>query len=135
MENHNIAIVGLGRVGAVFLEKVLNNDGALKIKSVCELTETAGKRLALEKGVPVGCIDDIVKLGVEIDVIFDFTGDEKVAEILRRKLAESGNNYTQVAQKRLARLVWALISEDECLPEVRSTKSQSYADMLLSQQE
>ncbi len=135
MEKHNIAIVGLGRVGSVFLEKVLSNDSAFVIKSVCERAETAGKKMASDHGVPVGCIEDIVKFGVDIDVIFDFTGDEKVAELLRRKLEESGNNYTQVAQKRIARLIWSLIADDDYLPEVNSTKYQSYADMLLSQQE
>ncbi|WP_291325933.1 hypothetical protein [Desulfovibrio sp. UCD-KL4C] len=134
MEKHNIAIVGLGRVGTVFLEKVLSNDSVFVIKSVCELADTSGKKMAFDHGVPVGCIEDIIKFGVDIDVVFDFTGDEKVAELLRRKLQESGNNYTQVAQKRIARLIWSLIAEDDYLPEVNCTKSQSYADILLSQQ-
>ncbi|SMF01329.1 hypothetical protein [Desulfovibrio gilichinskyi] len=134
MEKHNIAIVGLGRVGTVFLEKVLRSDGVLIIKSVCEPADTAGKKMALAHGIPIGCIDDIIKSGVDVDVIFDFTGDEQVAELLRGKLEESGNNYTQVAQKRIARLIWSLIADDDYLPEVEATKYQSYADMLLSQQ-
>lgn len=134
MENHNIAIVGLGRVGTVFLEKVLISDKALTVKKVSELADTAGKKMALSNGVSVGSIDDIVNLGVDVDVIFDFTGNEMVAELLRKKLEESGNKYTQVAQKRIARLVWSLIADDDYLPEVSSTKYQSYADMLLSQQ-
>ncbi|OEU64995.1 MAG: hypothetical protein BA863_08725 [Desulfovibrio sp. S3730MH75] len=135
MENHNIAIVGLGRVGSVFLEKVAGADSVLNVKYVCELADTEGKKFAYENGVPVGSIDEIIQLGVGIDVIFDFTGVKKVADILNAKLAESGNNYTQIAQTRLARLVWSLIGGDDYLPEVHATKYQSYADMLLSQQE
>ncbi len=135
MENHNIAIVGLGRVGSVFLEKVAGDDSVLNVKCVCELSDTDGKKFAHENCVPVGSIDDIIQLGVGVDVIFDFTGVKQVADILNTKLAESGNNYTQVAQIRLARLIWSLIGGDDYLPEVSATKYQSYADMLLSQQE
>ncbi|WP_031480718.1 Gfo/Idh/MocA family oxidoreductase [Maridesulfovibrio frigidus] len=135
MENHNIAIVGLGRVGSVFLEKVAGTESVLNVKCVCELADTNGKKFAQENCVPVVSIDDIIQLGVDVDIIFDFTGVKKVADILSAKLAESGNNYTQVAPIRLARLVWSLIGGDDYLPEVSATKYQSYADMLLAQQD
>ncbi|CCO22475.1 hypothetical protein [Maridesulfovibrio hydrothermalis] len=134
MENHNIAIVGLGRIGTSFLEKTLTDDCVMKVKAVCELYDTKGKRMAEESNIQVVELSEIVGLGVKLDVIFDLTGDDNVSRMLRSKLEESGNTYTQVAQNRLARLVWALIADDEYLPDVRKSKSQVYADMLLSGQ-
>lgn len=133
---HNVAIVGLGRVGTRFLEKILSDDDCcLRVRCVTEIGETPGRNLAVEKDVPVVSLDGVVDYGADIDVIFDFTGDRNVTDILCKKLEESCNNHTKVVQDQVARLIWSLIASDDCLPEVRATKYQAYADMAIARME
>ena len=131
LENHNIAIIGLGRVGTAFLKKALTSDCEMSVKAVCEMCDTPGRKLAVEDSIPVMDLNDIVELGVDIDVIFDLTGDKNVSRILQEKLLQLGNTYTEVAPARVTRLVWTLIAGDEYLPDLGKSKSQIYADILL----
>ena len=131
MENHNIAIIGLGRIGTAFLQKAISEDCVMKVKAVCELFDTPGRKLAEEKGIPVLDLNSIVELGLGVEVIFDLTGDQNVSRILREKLCQCGNTYTDVASQRLTRLVWSMIAGDEYLPDLGKSKSQVYADMML----
>ncbi|WP_320170894.1 hypothetical protein [Maridesulfovibrio sp.] len=133
MAVHNVAIVGLGRVGSAFLGKVLSRGDLLVVKAVSELYDTEGRRMAQEKGVPVMDFSGLVSLGVGLDIIFDLTGDENVTQSLRRKLEKAGNTYTKVAQNRLARLVWDLMGEEGVMPDLGMKKSQAYADMMISE--
>ncbi|MFW5501332.1 MULTISPECIES: hypothetical protein [unclassified Maridesulfovibrio] len=131
MENHNIAIVGLGRIGTAFLKKALSSDCEMTVKAVCEMCDTPGRKMAEEDNVPVMELADIVGMGVDIDIIFDLTGDQNVSRMLREKLLQVGNTYTDVAPARVTRLVWTLIAGDEYLPDLGKSKSQIYADILL----
>ena len=131
MENHNIAIIGLGRIGTAFLKKALSSDCDMTVKAVCEMCDTPGRKMAVEDNVPVMELSEIVDLGVGIDVIFDLTGDENVTRSLREKLLQVGNTYTNVSPARVTRLVWTLIAGDEYLPDLGKSKSQIYADILL----
>ncbi len=131
MENHNVAIIGLGRIGTAFLRKAMSDDCVMKVKAVCEMCGTPGRKLAEEKGIPIVDLSDVVELGLGVEVIFDLTGDNNVSRILREKLCNSGNTYTDVASQRLTRLVWTLIAGDEYLPDLGKSKSQIYADMML----
>lgn len=133
MENHNIAIVGLGRVGTAFLKKALTSDCVMTVKAVCEMCDTPGKELADKEEIPIVELNEIVGLGVGVDVIFDLTGDKNVSQILHQKLAQSGNTYTDVAPIRVSRLIWGLIAGDEYLPDLGKCKNQIYADMLIEQ--
>lgn len=117
MQVHNIAIVGLGRVGTPFLEKVLSRTDVINVKAVCELYDTAGRRMASEKGIPVKGQSDLIALGIGLDIIFDLTGDDNVTLSLRKKLDKAGNTHTKVAQNSLARLIWDLMGEAVSLPE------------------
>jgi hypothetical protein len=131
LENHNIAIIGLGRIGKVFLEKTLSSGSMMTVKAVCEMCDTPGRKLAQENGIPVVDLAEIVDMGLKIDVIFDLTGDRNVSRILHEKLVQTRNTYTQVAPERLARLVWTLIAGDDYLPNLGKSKAQIYAEMLL----
>ncbi|WP_320007501.1 hypothetical protein [Maridesulfovibrio sp.] len=131
MENHNIAIIGLGRIGTAFLQKALSDDCVMKVKAVCEMFDTPGRKFAEEKGIPVLDLTGIVELGLGVEIIFDLTGDQNVTRVLREKLSKCGNTYTDVASQRLTRLVWTLIAGDEYLPDLGKSKSQVYADMML----
>lgn len=131
MENHNVAIIGLGRVGTAFLKKALSSDCVMNVRAVCEMFDTQGRKLAEEKSIPVMELSEIVDLGIDIEVIFDLTGDANVSRILHEKLRKCGNSYTDIVPIRVARLIWAMIADDEYLPDLGKSKNQIYADMLL----
>lgn len=131
MKEHNLAIAGLGRVGTCFLQQVLKqNDDRIGIRCVVERDDTAGKLLALEKGIDVVDMQGLVDLGMAIDIVFDFTGDPDFSLTLREALATAHNRHTAVCSSAIARFIWTLMS-DECLPEVHGSKYQALADMLL----
>lgn len=97
------------------------------------MCDTPGKELAEKEEIPVVELSEIVGLGVDVDVIFDLTGDKHVSQILHQKLVQCGNTYTDVVPVRVARLIWGLIAGDEYLPDMGKCKNQIYADMLLDQ--
>jgi acetaldehyde dehydrogenase (acetylating) len=121
MTEHNIAIVGLGRVGTVFLQRMLaRREEGVNIVRVAQLSKTDGLKMAEEAGLPTGTIDDIVAEGSGVDVIFDLTGSPDVRQQLREKLAAAGNRHTVIAPESIARLMWTLMETGEDLPEVHA---------------
>jgi len=131
MKDHNLAIVGLGRVGTAFLQQLLDKqDERIGIRCVIEPDDTAGKLLARENGIEIVDVDELVEMGMSIDVVFDFTGDVAFRPMLEGKLASVHNSHTSVCNSNIARFIWALMSDD-CLPEVHGSKYQALADMLL----
>ncbi|MFP4696045.1 homoserine dehydrogenase [Thiohalospira sp.] len=121
MTEHNIAIVGLGRVGTVFLQRMLaRREEGVNIVRVAQLSKTDGLKMAEEAGLATGTIDDIVAEGSAVDIIFDLTGSPEVRQQLREKLAAAGNRHTVIAPESVARLMWTLMGAGEELPEVHA---------------
>jgi predicted dinucleotide-utilizing enzyme len=119
MNKQSVAVVGLGRVGSVFLERLLDREGVgVEVVAITEPRNTPGKELAVSKGIPVLNVDGLMELGDRIDVLFDLTGVPSVRKELREKLASSGNRHTIIANEAVARLIWALIAEGAKLPNV-----------------
>lgn len=119
MQKQSIAIVGLGRVGSVFLEKLLGQSKkGVSIVAVAEKGQTAGTALAKANGIENLNIDQLVAKGGNIDILFDLTGLPAVRQELREKLMISGNRHTVIATESVASLIWVLISEGENLPNV-----------------
>ncbi|MDX2055666.1 MAG: NAD(P)-binding domain-containing protein [Polyangiaceae bacterium] len=122
MEQQNIAIIGLGRIGSAFLEEMLKKKaGGIRIACVAEFNETAGRALAEANGIQVVTLDDIVAMGNDIDVIFDLTGLPTVRKELREKLTTANNRHTVIASETIMRVIWALIS-DSSLPFIAGRK-------------
>ncbi len=117
----NIAIVGLGKVGSMFLKKLLEKERqGIKVIGVAEQTkDVPGIKLAKDKGIRIyGSPDELVSLGEEVDVIFDLTGNTDARKALRGGLARTGNQHTVIAPEVIAFLVWDLIAQgSEELPE------------------
>lgn len=134
MNEHTIAIIGLGRTGTLFLEQILKKGEELGVQLLCvvEVADTEGRRLAIEKGIEVVSLEALVALGVKVDVIFDLTGSREVRQKLEAMLESFCNKYTAIADSNITRLVWSLMSEDY-LPDVHVSKSQAIADTLLDQ--
>ncbi|MEP7345953.1 MAG: homoserine dehydrogenase [Gemmatimonadaceae bacterium] len=113
MENQNIAIIGLGRIGSAFLSEMINkNDKGINLDYASEKMDTPGRAQALSAGVKVVTLDEIVQLGRKIDIIFDLTGNAEVRKELRRKMSATGNQHTVIASESIARLIWSLLSAE-----------------------
>jgi predicted dehydrogenase len=119
MPQQRIAIIGLGRVGGEFLKRMLPlQANGLEIHRCAQNSETEGKALAREQGIPLGTLYDVLAEGESIDIIFDLTGNPEVRQELREKLAAAGNRHTVVAPESIAQFVWLVMGEE--LPEVHS---------------
>lgn len=117
MSQQSIAIVGLGRVGSIFLEGLLNHDAdGAHVVAVSEMGDTPGKKLAQSRGIPVQDIDALIAQGDKIDILFDLTGNAKVRQELREKMMSSNNRHTLIATESVAQLIWSLISSEGTLP-------------------
>ncbi|MBC7918874.1 MAG: homoserine dehydrogenase [Rhodoferax sp.] len=118
MSQQRIAIIGLGRIGSAFLMQMLKKRNlGLEIVCVAESGNTPGRAMALETGLRVCSLDDVVALGHDVDVIFELTGLAQVRRELRDKLVASQNKQTVIASESIVRVIWALISDD-ALPEI-----------------
>jgi ketol-acid reductoisomerase len=118
MEQQNVAIIGLGRVGSVFLERLLQLDQhGVNIVCIAELKETSGRLLAQDNDVKIVDLNEMVAISDDIEIIFDLTGDEKIRQTLRDKLASVNNYYTIVAPENIARLIWAVMGNQIPFPD------------------
>ena len=119
MSKQSIAIVGLGRVGSVFLAELLRQESKnIAVIAVAESGDTSGKKLAQSHGIPVLDIDALIAKGDGIDILFDLTGIPAVRKELREKLMADDNRHTVIATEAMARLIWSLISSETDLPVV-----------------
>lgn len=115
-----IAIVGLGRVGSMFLQKMTEQrSSGVKLIAVVEARPDApGVKIAEDKKIKIYKeVQDIVRLGDTVDVVFDLTGSAEVRRALRSGLAGSNNRHTVVAPEVVAFLIWDLIASGEAFPE------------------
>jgi predicted dehydrogenase len=121
MQKQSIAIVGLGRVGSVFLDKLLKQaNKGIAIVAVAEKGATAGAALAKANGITNVSLDQLVAQSDKIDILFDLTGLAEVRKELREKLMAAGNQHTVIATESIASFIWLLISDGETLPNVHA---------------
>ncbi|MFP4154861.1 MAG: homoserine dehydrogenase [Halothiobacillaceae bacterium] len=108
-----VALVGLGRVGGQFLERLLEmRDKGILISCAAEPGATPGRAQAESAGIPLHDIDEIVAFDEAIDVIFDLTGSKAVRQQLRTALQARGNEHTVLAPEIIARVLWASMSTE-----------------------
>jgi homoserine dehydrogenase len=120
-----IAIIGLGRVGSTFLQKLTQQRSiGVKIVGAVEARQDApGVKVAEERNIRVyRDIQDVVRLGDAVDVIFDLTGSNEVRRALRSGMAETNNRHTVVAPEVVAFLIWELIAAGEAFPETHAVR-------------
>jgi predicted dinucleotide-utilizing enzyme len=114
MEHQKIAVIGLGRIGSAFLRNILKrSQHGVTLVAVAESGDTPGRQLAIDSGLQLSSLDDIVAMGDGVDVLFDLTGIPAVRRELREKLLARGNSHTVIASETIARLIWALTTDDE----------------------
>ena len=121
MQTQRVAIVGLGRVGSVFLDALLKQQGkALNIVAVAESSATPGLATAQRQGIPVLTLHEILQRCAEIDIVFDLTGVATVRRELRDGLAAMNNRHTVIAPESVAHLLWSLLAPGVDLPQVHA---------------
>lgn len=118
MDHQKIAIIGLGRIGSAFLGNLLARGArGVNVVAVAEASDTPGRQLAVNAGLKIATLDQIVALGSGVDILFDLTGLPEVRRELREKLMAQDNHHTVVASETIARLICALTATDD-LPEI-----------------
>lgn len=125
MKEVKVAIAGLGRVGSRFLQILTSRAGSsVKIIAAVEANpDAAGVKIAEERNIAVYREpSELVKLGDDIDVIFDLTGSPEFRKALRSGLAEFRNRHTVVAPEVMAFLIWDLIASGESFPDNHDIK-------------
>jgi len=123
MQKQKVAVVGLGRVGAAFLDELLCLTGkGVKVAYAVEKNDTPGKKMAEAAGVKILSIDEMIALGEAVDIIFDLTGVAEVRKELREKLYGSNNSHTVIAPESIAHFLWSIMS-DTALPVIEGRKT------------
>jgi ketol-acid reductoisomerase len=113
MGTANIAIIGLGRAGEVFLEQLIRRaDLGLNIVCAVEKAANSGREKAEQSGIALLDIDDVVRFDVDIDFIFNLTGDPQVQVDLLAKLAADGNDHTEVVSDKVLKVIWSIMSDN-----------------------
>jgi glyceraldehyde-3-phosphate dehydrogenase/erythrose-4-phosphate dehydrogenase len=113
VDKQRIAIIGLGRIGSAFLQQMLAKRAqGIELVCVAEAADTPGRKQAIEAGLVVKSLDQVVAMGAGVDVIFDLTGLAEVRRELREKLVAAKNSHTVIASESIVRVIWALISSD-----------------------
>jgi predicted dinucleotide-utilizing enzyme len=114
VDNQNIAIVGLGRIGSAFLRNMLGRrERGVNLVAVAESGNTPGRQMALDAGLKVVSLDEIVDLDNGVDILFDLTGIPAVRREIREKLMARNNHHTVIASETIARLIWAMTTDDD----------------------
>jgi predicted dehydrogenase len=108
-----VALIGLGRVGSLFLGQIINKKSSMEIVMVSEPNETPGRLIAEEEGIPVGSVEDIIAKGEEIDLVFDLTGNASVRQQLRTAYQKANNKHTIIVPDMVAYFIYNLITEKE----------------------
>ena len=121
MAKLNIAIIGLGRIGSVFLDAMWDNSN-IKLLCVAEQENTPAKGKAESEGIMMATLDEIVGMSEVLDIIFDLTGSPEVRRELREKLQATNNTHTVIATETIVHLIWSLVSE-EPLPQIEGRKT------------
>ncbi|MDX8393805.1 MAG: hypothetical protein R8K21_04380 [Mariprofundales bacterium] len=117
MSQQNIAIIGLGRVGTEFLREMLNHKSqGFNIACVAEVGDTPGKAKAEDVGIKVLKLQDIIRMGTEVDVIFDFTGSRSIRKVMRQMLEQTQNTHSVIASDSISKIIWSLLT-DKSLPD------------------
>ncbi len=113
-----VAIVGLGRVGTMFLKDLSGQEAkGIRIVACAEKDEKApGIELARRIGLRICTDNAIIEMGAGVDVIFDLTDNRHAKMDLRLRLAKSGNMHTVIAPELLSMFIWDLVTEGKLFP-------------------
>ena len=113
-----VALLGLGNVGQEFAEHFLEiiQEGKKEVEIVAVAHHDKDSAVALgfqQSGVKFfEDAREVVKLGEEVDIIFDLTGNNDTRQALRQGMVESNNKHTVIAPEMMARLLFMFFDSD-----------------------
>lgn len=112
MTTQNIAIIGSGSTGQVFLEKMIElKEKGVNVVGVYNREGLELNSIAEEKGINRLSIQELVDLGDHLDVIFDLSGKREIRAELRKTLFSSNNQHTVIAPESVAQVMWSMMNE------------------------
>lgn len=117
-----VALLGLGSVGESFaehfLEKIQEEHVNVEIVAVADRNLDSPVALGFaHSNVPVfKDALEVIKLGEQVDIIFDLTGNAELRKSLRVRLQETENRHTVIAPEVFAHLLWNFFGDDTALP-------------------
>lgn len=117
-EKIRVALLGLGNVGQEFAEQFLEiiQEGGKPVEIVAVAHRHLDSPVALgfqHSGVPVyQDAIEVLKLGENVDIIFDLTGDAGTRQALRQGLMASNNRHTVIAPEVFAQLLWMFFNAE-----------------------
>lgn len=121
MRQISILIIGLGRMGGRFFDKLSEvGEDKVKIIAVCETNEDAPKVSEVKaKGIEhfKNYADAIAKYGDKIDIIMDTSNRPEIKQAIRKTLQESDNHHTVLVPMVVDYLMWYLLNGSEDIPQ------------------
>lgn len=121
MRQISVVIIGLGRMGKRFFDK-LSEAGAEKVKilAVCEtnkdnqvIKEATGRGIAHY----IAYEDAIKDFGESIDIIMDTSNRPEIKQAIRKILQEKGNSHTVLVPMVVDYLMWYLLGGGDDIPQ------------------
>lgn len=125
-----VAIIGLGEAGEIFsehlLEKIQLEKKPVEIVALADPDLNSPVALGFSQNhVPVyKDFLDILKLGEEVDIIFNLSGDPAISQRVRIELLNLKNRHTTIASEEMAQLIWCFFGESRDLPKAENRNFQ-----------
>ena len=116
-----VALLGLGHAGQTFaehfLEKIQGCAAPVEIVAVADHHTDSPVALGFaQNGIPVfKDAVEVAKLGDQVDIIFDLTGNSRTRQELRLRLLETRNSHTIIATELIVDLLWCFFDEPASL--------------------
>lgn len=117
-KNISIAIVGLGKIGSRFLDKLVDFEGkGIHIVGVAEKNQDSyGIKKAIEHNITIFAdAQGVINRIDDIDVIFDLSGHDATKRTLRLAMMNASNKGTVLLQEVTAHLIWNLITDEDIM--------------------
>jgi predicted homoserine dehydrogenase-like protein len=118
MERVRVAVVGGGRAGSPLIADLMSRP-FVEMVAVCDVnTHSPGATLARDNGVFVtDDVDELARMGEDIDVIIEVSGDSSVKPKLKNAFVVSGNRTTIIMHDIIARMMMSIMGESDALVE------------------
>jgi len=111
-----IGIVGAGRTGTPLINEFLKHK-YICIKGIIDFNlDAPGMKLAKKKGILTSNdVNELVKMGENVDLVFDVSGDPNLRRQLVDAYQRSANKHTLIVHETIARLIITLVLRKKTL--------------------
>lgn len=121
MRQITVVMVGFGRMGSRFFEKITEaGKEKVRILAVCELnSDNPNLDVVKQSGIEISnnYEEVIERFGSDCDIILDTTNVPDIKYNIRKTLALQGNNHTVLVPMVVDYLMWYLLPGNEPIPQ------------------